>query len=81
MCKSDIPDDVDLLLQLTVPLLQLLDLFVSLDGRPCAQHLIRRHASTLQLPLQAQFLLLQSARVQSNIQQFRGGIKPCMTEH
>lgn len=55
-------DDVYLPLQVTVPLLQLLDLFVGLDGRPCSHHLIRRHASTLQLPLQVQFLLLQSAK-------------------
>lgn len=59
--NSGILDDLYLLLQLTVPLPQLLDLFVSLEGGPCAHHLIRRHASTLQLPLQAQFLLLQPA--------------------
>lgn len=61
--NSGVLYDLDLLLQLTVPILQLLDLLVSLEGGPRAHHLIRRHASTLQLSLQAQLLLFQPAQV------------------
>lgn len=61
--NSGVLYDLDLLLQLTVPILQLLDLLVSLEGGPRAHHLIHRHASTLQLSLQAQLLLFQPAQV------------------